>query len=388
MRVLHLTGEYPPFIWGGLGTAVGGLTVASARAGIEIAVLLVRHTGASGYGQIVPGATDGEYEEAGRSRPIRFFQSPNEEAIETGLRIARQWKPDAVHIHPVELWPIARALHERLGIPIVYTVHSLNLAEYEIGLEHPGILTLWQIQQELIAAASRVIVLTESERELLLESCPEARSRARIVGNGIDDCEAARAAAAGRDCARPPLALYSGRFVERKGIRELLAAIPIVLDRAPDTRFVLVGGYGSGEDVARAWLPSALSGYRDRIHFTGWLSPGEVNQWYCAADILVVPSWYEPFGMVILEGMLYGLPIVAAAVGGPAEILQHNHTGLLFPPKDAAALGDALSCLIEDRRLRLRLGAAAAETVRHRWLWARIADRMHAVYREAIADAA
>jgi glycosyltransferase involved in cell wall biosynthesis len=69
---------------------------------------------------------------------------------------------------------------------------------------------------------------------------------------------------------------------------------------------------------------------------------------YTAADVLVVPSRYEPFGMVILEGMLYGLAIIAADVGGPAEILEHGRTGLLFPPRDVNALSRALQCLLDD----------------------------------------
>jgi glycogen(starch) synthase len=90
------------------------------------------------------------------------------------------------------------------------------------------------------------------------------------------------------------------------------------------------------------WLPPDLKRYRDHIHFTGWLTAAEIARWYSAADVLAVPSWYEPFGMVILEGMLYGLPIVAAKVGGPSEILEHGRTGLLCPPKDSDALGDAI----------------------------------------------
>ena len=120
--------------------------------------------------------------------------------------------------------------------------------------------------------------------------------------------------------------LFTGRFVERKGIRELLDAAALVLKERPAARFVLAGGHRhcDGVTMARYWMPEDLWVHRDRIHFTGWLSPEELADWYQRADILAVPSWYEPFGMVVLEGMLYGLPIVASNIGGPAEILEHD----------------------------------------------------------------
>jgi hypothetical protein len=150
--------------------------------------------------------------------------------------------------------------------------------------------------------------------------------------------------------------------------------------------FVLVGGYGTGPDIERDWLPAALHPYRDRVHFTGWLPPAGVAPWYRAADILVVPSWYEPFGLVVLEGMLHGLAPAAGATGGPAAILEDGRTGLLFPPKDIEALAGTLLRLVRDGDLRRRLGTAAAREVRRNWLRASIVTRIAAVYREAVEE--
>jgi glycogen synthase len=161
-----------------------------------------------------------------------------------------------------------------------------------------------------------------------------------------------------------------------------------LLEQAPTTRFVLAGGHRqcSGVDMEYWWLPPELKRYRDHIHFTGWLTPAQLAEWYLVADVLAVPSWYEPFGMVILEGMLYGLPIVAAAVGGPSEISEHGRTGILCPPKDAEALGNAILKLVMDARLRRSIGVAAAAEVRNRWLWPHVVRKMREVYREAALD--
>ena len=178
--------------------------------------------------------------------------------------------------------------------------------------------------------------------------------------------------------------LYSGRFVNRKGIHELFQAIPIVLKMAPKTKFAFVGGYGSGADIEHAWLPPALIPYREQIEFTGWLDTTEVGKWYERADILVVPSWYEPFGMVVLEGMLYGLPVAASNIGGLVEILEHGRTGLLFSPKNVEALASALLTLVTNPMYREKIGTEAAIRVRERWLWPQIVDQMKGVYEELL----
>jgi len=311
---------------------------------------------------------------------VEFFQVSPDEAVDAGVRFARQWRPDVVHLHSAWLWPVARAIRESTGTPLIFTVHSLDRAEYEIG----EFVNRWELQETVIAEADRLIALSRSERALVTRYCPKAHDRLRIVGNGIDDSAVARDAAARRRGSEPPLVLYSGRFVERKGVRELLGAIPRVLARAPATRFVLVGGYGGGAEIERAWMAEELRPYRGQVHFTGWLTPHEVARWYRAADILVVPSWYEPFGMVVLEGMLHGLPVAAAAVGGPAEILDDGITGVLFPPKDVEGLTHALLRLVEHADVRRRLGMAAAEAVRVRWLWPHLVEKMRTVYLETL----
>ena len=107
--------------------------------------------------------------------------------------------------------------------------------------------------------------------------------------------------------------------------------------------------------------------------------------WYRAADILVVPSWYEPFGMVVLEGMIHGLAVAASRVGGPGEIIRDGETGLLFPPRDARALAQAILELATDSVLRTRIAAAGTAAVRETWLWPQIVEKMRSVYEEAIA---
>src|SRR5215471_13937165 len=147
MRILHLTTEFPPVIYGGLGTAVGGLVGASAKASTNNVAT-----------QLTTGATIFE---------VSWFQE-----IENIAQTVAMWRPDVLHLHSFWLWPIARALRDRLGKPLVYTVHSLDRAEYELGQGPPECLTQWVGQETVIRGADRIIALTRSERELLKHYCP------------------------------------------------------------------------------------------------------------------------------------------------------------------------------------------------------------------------
>lgn len=398
MRVLHLTTEFPPIIYGGLGTAVGGWVTASAQAGMTIGVLLVEGelvledpAGSARYGATHPSDRAGHgpqvEDEAGVVDPqgIRFFQTRWPDAVDAGVRLARRWQPDIVHLHTAMLWPIAEAMQRQTSIPLVYHVHSVDKAEYQIGQE-PHAWLEHTPQEAAIVAADRLIALSRDERELLVGYYPEAQERIRVVGNGIDASAAAGHRVARERSPEAPLVLYSGRLVERKGIRELLAAIPKVLQAAPTTQFVLAGGPPPllGPEVAAQWLTPELAPHLAQIHFTGWLSPSELATWYRSADVLVVPSRYEPFGMVILEGMLHGLPIVASDVGGPAEILEHGRTALLFRPLDVDGLAEAVSALVADPALRRRIGGAARHRVRQRWTWPKRVATMRKVYEELL----
>lgn len=385
MRVLHLTTEFPPIIYGGLGTATGGLVKALVKAGIEAAVFLFGPTAGSSYGRFTPLVTGEATSRRRRSVGATIFEISWFLDLDAIAAIATNWRPDVLHLHSFWIWPIAETLRRKLRIPLVYTVHSLDRAEYEIGAGPPQCVSQWDVQQAVIYGADRIISLTNSERELLMDYCPGVNERIRVVGNGIEDTSRPRKD--GRLNRKAPLVLFSGRFVDRKGVRELIEAMEIVLTEAPKIKFVLAGGHrGCPGWQMEAWLlPESLYRYRSQIHFTGWLTPGQMAEWYRTADILVVPSWYEPFGMVVLEGMIHGLAVAASAVGGPAEILSDGRTGLLFPPRDPHALAKSILQLASDSNFRTRIAAAGAAAVRECWLWPQIVEKMRSVYEEAIS---
>jgi len=389
MKILHITTEYPPVIWGGLGTAVGGLTKALVQENHLVGVLLVSSALVPNqqlYGSWKTFSMKELKEQFINEKficrdHILFFQVSPDEALSSAYVLSDYWLPDVIHLHTAWLLPVAMSIRQRCNCPIVFTVHSIDKAEYEVG----KIFTHWEVQEQAIHEADRIIAISESEKEMLAEYYPQAINKVCVAGNGIEDFNKALLVSIKRKWKETDLTiLYTGRFVERKGIWDLIAAIPIVLDSFPKARFVVAGGYGGGAEIEREWLVDTLKPFKDRVLFTGWLTPAEINQWYENADILVIPSWYEPFGMVVLEGMLYGLPIVATNIGGPAEILTNNVSAVLVPPKNANALAESILDLLKSSSLRKQLGEAAAKEVRNKWLWNKALKKIQHAYSEAI----
>ena len=154
MRILHVTTEYPPLIFGGLGTAVGGLATASARAGLQVAVLLIG--GHSSAYESSSCAVDPS-EAPALEGSVLLQHVPHSTAVQEGISFAQAWKPDVLHVHVFWLAHVALAIRAATGVPIVYTVHSLDRAEYDLGEGPPECLTQWNIQADLMAAADRIV---------------------------------------------------------------------------------------------------------------------------------------------------------------------------------------------------------------------------------------
>ena len=188
--------------------------------------------------------------------------------------------------------------------------------------------------------------------------------------------------------------LFAGRIEPLKGIDTLLRAIGLLRERRPDLSpanltVPIIGGDPSdagiqaNEEMARLQALRAELGLEALITFVGAQDQDTLNFYFSAADCLVMPSHYESFGMVALEAMACGAPVIASDVGGLTQLVRHGETGLRVPPRDPAALADAIEYLLSDEPRRRRMGHSAA-CLAEDYDWSKIVDKLAAVYQELL----
>ena len=180
--------------------------------------------------------------------------------------------------------------------------------------------------------------------------------------------------------------LYAGRLASNKGLAYLLRALPGLLVREPDLRLALVGAdTGEGERLRR--LAREL-GVADKVVLTGHLDDELYRSAFGAADIFVLPSEYEAFGIVLLEAGVMGLPSVGTRVGGVPEVIVEGRTGLIVGYADVQGLEAALARLLADPQLRARMGEVARARVLERFGWRSVVDQVEALYLRLLAGEA
>jgi glycosyltransferase involved in cell wall biosynthesis len=186
----------------------------------------------------------------------------------------------------------------------------------------------------------------------------------------------------------PPTVVFLGRLEHRKGTVELLQAVPRVLREVPGARFVLIGadrlhcpGGRTHEEYLRDEFPGDI---QKQVTLAGRLPQTDVDWWLQTADVFVAPSRYESFGLVFVEAMRWGTPVVGTTTGGIPEVIEDGRSGLLVPPESPADLAAALVRLLTNPGLRSRLGAAGRERVEAEFSAERMARRTESLYRELL----
>lgn len=185
-----------------------------------------------------------------------------------------------------------------------------------------------------------------------------------------------------------PKVMYLGRLEKRKGTSIFLAAIPLVLQRFPNVEFVVIGKDSATapdgmtyQEYARQLLSEETL---QHIIFTGPLPRAEVDRHFADSDIFVAPSVYESFGIVYIEAMSWGKPVIGCRVGGVPEVVADGETGLLVPPQDANALADAIVEMLSNTPLRERMSEAARQRVETYFTDIAMAENTLAAYRDAL----
>jgi glycosyltransferase involved in cell wall biosynthesis len=374
MRVLHVTRDFPPHANGGISIAVGGLVRASKATSLESAVISF-----DGYR---PSGSS-----SGASGPPRVEQTDNVVVLRVQhpgqLQAARNFgidfRPQALHCHHAMLWEFTAGLRAQLQVPAVKTMHlvqgQLNRMR---GLTADTMSSA--AEQKALVEADCIIAPSQAAARALKQMYPQTAARLVVIGLGIDDHPA------GQKPDRDPAGLlYVGRFGDIKGSRELIDLIPRILSERSRASFHLAGGLPESPRRERRWLRklhAALSpDQQRRFFFHGWLAQDELSQLYGQSSILIVPSWFETFGLTALEGMLHGLAVISTQCGGPEELLEHDKSGLLVPVGDVDALQTAVLSLLDQPLRAAELGLAAARQARRIHAWQTVVEKHLRLYR-------
>lgn len=274
----------------------------------------------------------------------------------------RKQRPDVVHVHepllPLVSWA-AIDTARKMKIPTVGTFH----ANYREGCIHYKLFK--PVLTPYFRALSERVAVSPTAARTIAEDFP---GDYRIIPNGVD-INRFRPSDGPRN---PDQVLFVGRPVARKGLPVLLAALPAVLERVPAARLVIVGS--TPQDVK---LPKRLL---SSVEVRGTVDEEELVAYMQSSSVLCAPSTGgESFGIVLIEAMAAGLPVVASDIPGYEAVVTSGEDGMLVPPGDPGALADALAALLLDpgRRARLSLSGRASAS---RYDWSRIVTELEEVY--------
>jgi D-inositol-3-phosphate glycosyltransferase len=342
--------------------------------------------------QLHPGV-DVVHVPAGPARPIgKDSLPPYMPAF--GSWLTRRWRrtgrPDVVHAHFWMSGTAALRARASTGTPLVQTFHALGVVKRRHQGDADTSPPERLVREEHLARTADAVIATCSDEVAELLALGADLDRLHVAPCGVD-VEAFRPGPSPRVMRRTRRILSIGRLVERKGVRTLVEALPRVLRDHPTAELVVAGGPDEREldgdpHVRSLRAEAARLGVADRVRFVGRVGRADVPALLRSADVVACVPWYEPFGIVPLEAMACGVPVVGAAVGGLLDSVVDGVTGLLVPPRDPAATALALNRVLADEEVRLRLGRAAAEHVATRFGWSRVAELTETVYAQ-LADA-
>jgi glycogen synthase len=386
MRVLMLSWEYPPVIEGGLARHVRKLAEHLVSEGVEVHVLT------RGGGRLEPieqrhGVTVHRLREPPFPRDVgafvRWVAAMNADMRELGDELQDELSFDLIHSHDWLAADAARAVARRARLPWLTTIHATEYGRHQGWVDKYPQSHIHAAEREMARTADHVITCSRFMRGHVAAVFGVPIQRITAMQNGIDvadlepvaeDLDGLRARYARPD---ERLVLLVGRLVYEKGFHLALDALAPVIRELGDVRFVVAGTGTAEEELRRQARRLGLS--RKGV-FLGWVGDDMLHSLYRVAQVCIVPSIYEPFGIVALEAMASGCLCIVADTGGLREVVPADGTvGLRFPSRDPEALRELLLRVLADDGTRAQLVAEAREHVL-RFDWGEVARQTLALY--------
>ncbi len=390
VKILMVSWEYPPVVIGGLGRHVHHLSTALAAAGHEVVVLSRRPTGTD------PSTHPSSDEVSAGVRVVAAAQDPHEfsfstdmmawtlamghSMIRTGLslkkrRAQRPWRPDVVHAHDWLVAHPAIALSQFYDVPMVSTIHATEAGRHSGWVAGSISRQVHAVESWLVRESDSLISCSASMRDEITELFGPGLAEITVIRNGID---AARwPFAARRQRTGPPRLLFLGRLEYEKGVHDAIAALPRIRRAHPGTTLTI-----AGHGTQRKWLVEQARKHRvlKATKFVGQLDHDELLAVLHQADAAVLPSHYEPFGLVALEAAAAGTPLVTSNIGGLGEAVINGQTGMSCPPRDVARLAAAVNTVLDDPVAAQHRARAARQRLTSDFDWHTVAQQTAQVY--------
>jgi glycogen(starch) synthase len=401
-RVLILSWEYPPVIEGGLARHVRKLAEELVAQGVVVDVITRggqrggqdAENGAGAPAETHEGELRGvgvhRVREPGWPRDLDRFlawvRQMNDDMLAAGRALAEEHTYDLIHGHDWLVAHACAALSDQLEVPYVTTIHATEHGRHQGWVDKPPQSHIHAIERWMARRADSVITCSHYMRGHVADIYDIDERRVTVIPNGIDpadlrpvdDLNALRAQFATPE---QRLVLLVGRLVYEKGFQLALDALPDVIAKVGNVRFLVAG---SGTHESELKQQAERLGLSEHGVFLGWIGDDALHSLYRIADLCVVPSLYEPFGLVALEAMASGCPCIVAGNGGLREVVPAGErVGLRFNGGDAPHLGVMIERLLVDEQLRDRLVTEATEHVLS-FDWSDVAQRTRAIYSEVL----
>jgi glycosyltransferase involved in cell wall biosynthesis len=406
VRVLMLSWEHPPNVVGGLGRHVAELAPALVRAGVEVDIVtqIPNLLPAANRDGLPAGIPSHEVTEAGVTVHRVPLADSNrdiyEQACQTNQAVQAQadalidsgLKFDLVHVHDWLMVFAAYELKKDYHLPLIATIHATEQGRMRGGVLYTDLQrNIHSAERWLVYEAARVIVCSRHMASEVQSIFHAPADKIDVVPNGVNFHENGRCSPTDLAACRTrytasdgPIIFTVGRLVHEKGFHLLIEAAPRILSEFPNAHFVIAG---QGPEAPYLAEHARALNITEHVSFPGFIDDKERDCLYRLASCAVFPSLYEPFGIVALEAMSAGCPVVVTEVGGFREVVRHDKTGVTVYPNDAYSLGWGVLHTLRDPAFAAARAEEARQAVCCEFNWEAIASRTKAVYQKVLDEA-
>lgn len=372
-----LTWEYPPNKVGGVASHVKSLAKTLNKQGHDITILT--------YGK----ESKTEYNEEGKVHRVKSKSADdivtwtlmlNNKFQKRAAEIIQENEFDLIHAHDWSSVPAAVTIKKATSLPFIFTLHSTERGRSGIHSDMSKLIN--DLEWYGTYEADQVITVGKDIKREAQQHFSIPDEKLHYVPNGVDMDRFENAESIRNEVALDweKVILFVGRLCHQKGVRHLINSMPKVLRETPEAKFIVAGG-GAVDNYRQM---AEQKGVGDKALFTGFVPEQKLVNLYKTADATVMPSVYEPFGIVALESMAVQTPVVASYVGGLKETVVHEWTGLHVYPGNSNSIGWGINMALSDPTWNDWLGKNAKKRVKKNYKWEITAQMTSNVYEEAI----